>query len=177
MKRLALVLVVLGMVFCFTACQDRSENADDSQKGDTNSALENGLNESLEDVLDHNLSKLVTTDELAEVFGSPMIGPEMLEYDSVASYQNESGSLIVELLAENSSRSEFDAMIEGIADTVVDAPNLGEVSYWVPSYKTIYTFSDNYMASVTIYADTIAENDALIFSRQVILKMLNTWQG
>lgn len=172
MKRLVLVLACLVLTVCLTACQNGDTVADDTPKSDSNSALENGLNESLEETFDRDLSTLVSVEDLSEVFGTEMVGPEMMDYDSVAGYQNESGSLIVELLAENSSKSEFEAMIESISDAVVEAPNLGEISYWVSEYKTIYTFSGKYMASVTIYADTIAENDALIFSRQVMLKML-----
>lgn len=163
-------MLALLMAGVLTACAEQAEP--EPPKGDSNSAKENGLSDTLTDPLGKDLSTLVSAEELSEDLGMTMIGPEMLEYDTVASYQNEVGSLTVELLAERSSREEFDAMIELIPVETVDAPNLGEISCWVPEYKTLYTFAAPYMTSVTMYADTVARADALIFSRQITITMM-----
>lgn len=168
-KRMCALLTVLCLlVLC--GCQ-KTDVSETDPTGDINSAEQNGLSD-LTDPQAVDMSSILSAGEASEALDLTVTGPELSQDKTIASYQNETGSLLVELSAQRADKADFDEMIAGIDSETSAAPNLGEEAFWIGEFKVLYTYASPYMFSVTVRADTVSQDNALILSRQITVAMM-----
>lgn len=170
---LVLAAMLLLSLLC-TACQE-IETPDDT--GDMNSADLNGLDGTQSDPIVQKLSTLLSAEDMtAAAGGLPMFGPEMHEYNTIARYQNETESLIVEISLDYATADSFSTLKESISEPVTDAPNLCEAAFWVEEYRVLYAMDHGYMLSISLIGDTVSNGNALIIARNIAGKAFKTFE-
>ncbi len=170
---LALAATLSLFLLC-TACQE-VEMSDDTS--DMNSADINGLDGTQSDPIVQKLSTLLSADDMtAAAGGLQMFGPEMHEYNTIARYQNETESLIVEISLDYATTNSFHTLKESITEPVTDAPNLCEAAFWVEEHRVLYAMDRGYMLSISLIGDTISDGNALIIARNIVGKAFKTFE-
>lgn len=170
MKLLPLIMSAV-LVLTLSACAAEPVK-DTTPKTGVNSAEQNGLSD-LPDALGVDLATLISAQEMSELMGMTMEGPELLEYGTVARYKNDLGSLEMELSVDPSTREEFDTMVEEMGTDAIPLTDFGETAVFLSEYKVLYTFTDPYAVSVTFYADTVSSDNALLLARTVTQAVLD----
>ena len=159
--------VVLAAVLLLSGCGEERSGSKGKDKDDTPKASINYENYTTQAV-DRKLADCIETRQVAEVLGCAeadleVIVPKdsMVDYFVIKDKENPpENPLHLQLLMENKTRSEFDAITSD--GTMHPQENIGEVAFWSNDWSQLMAYKNGYAVSVYLSKnDTMAMMDVM----------------
>lgn len=165
MKRWISFLAVLCVMLAVTACS--------SDKGKTNPDASSTV-ETAPPLLSVDLSKLLTTEQIADAIGTAVGEPQMYEDKTWAHYTGtDSPNTTVDISLDENTREVFDARAALYANHTA-VPQLGEVSWWDKTSGELLTYGNGYIVSVRVgFADQADEDMQQMATRHLTALLLD----
>lgn len=154
-----LALMLMGM----TACSS-DEPATDKKQPETS--------ETAEPILNVDLATLLTSEQIGDAIGVAVGKPQMYEDNTWAHYTGTDSPTTVDISLDQTSRTVFDARADLYANKI-DAPLLGEVSWWNKETSELLTYDTGYTISVRVgFAETTADEDMQLMATRHLTALL-----
>jgi len=146
-----LLLAVLLVGVCLCGCNE-TPNTDDDLPPDTSVAI----------------APLLTADEIYEASAIRVGDPQEFEAGAVG-YFSEDNTAAVYVAAQETTKEQFDAMLEGFsaAGTLTDAPNLGEKAVWCEEQLNLLVYAEGVTLDIRVEYATARPNDSLLAARHL----------
>lgn len=146
-KLLALLLALLLLATCATACGEKADPPVVNEEEDEPAPSIN-YEDYIKPVVDRKVSDCITEAELSDMMDVEV--KLVIDTDSAATYQSDNGYYMVTLALESRTRDEFDAMV---ADTTLWTRHVGvgEVAYWGVGQTEMVAYQSGYAVSVSGY--------------------------
>lgn len=163
MKRWICVILALFLMGMAAACST-DEPATDKKQPETS--------ETAAPLLNVDLASLLTPEQIGDAIGAAVGKPQMYEDNTWAHYTGTDSATTVDISMDQTTRAVFDARAE-LYPNKIDAPLLGEVSWWNKETGELLTYGEGYTVSVRVgFADTAADEDMQLMATRHLTALL-----
>lgn len=163
MRRWISLLVVLCLLGTAAACSTDKEK-------EASSLPE--TSETAPPLLQVDLATLLTPEQIGDAIGASVGEPQMYEDDTWAHYTATDSATTVDISLDETTRAVFDARADLYPDKV-EAPFVGEISWWDAQSGELLTYGDGYTISVRVgFADEADEDMQLMATRHLTALLL-----
>jgi hypothetical protein len=173
-KQIIYIISLLLVVFtAFSGCKTSKQDESDFSESTTNTIG------TAPPLLDIEIDKLVTTEQVSDALGIPVRPPHLADSNTTVRYYSEDSRSYLEIIVEETIREIFDETVS-LYEDAVDVDDVGQSAKWSAEQKQLLVYNGKYMMSITAFMEDKNDEDLLLSARKIaelILDKLGVLNG
>lgn len=146
-------LFLLAVMAVLGGCRDKKQ-------GESGDDYTESTFESVPPLLDVEVDKLITAEQVSEVLGFASRQPHLADDNTTARFYSEDSTAYLEISLQEASQETFNETVS-LYDDAVDASVMGQPAKWSEGQNQLLVFNGKYMMSISIYDESKTSSDLL----------------